>query len=198
MNGRRFPTTLALFACLGALTARAQTGLLVPTSKGHPDESVLALREMRVEAGISRGYARVNVVQVYENRTGDIQEGTWRFQLPPSGAVGDFAVWDGAVRIPGVILEKKRARAIYRDLTTQRIDPGLLQQGEEDDRPAGGGGPRPSGGAAFSVKVAPIPAWGTTRLELEYQPEVPWVDGTAEFRLPPAREPFRSSGLVAS
>ena len=195
MNGRRFPTTLALFACLGALTARAQTGLLVPTSKGHPDESVLALREMRVEAGISRGYARVNVVQVYENRTGDIQEGTWRFQLPPSGAVGDFAVWDGAVRIPGVILEKKRARAIYRDLTTQRIDPGLLQQGEEDDRPAGGGGPRPSGGAAFSVKVAPIPAWGTKRLELEYQHEVPWVDGTAEFRFP--LRPGDGEGMTA-
>ncbi len=182
MNGHR----LSIAALLGALAfpAPAQTGLLVPSSKGHPDESVLALREMKVEAGISRGYARVNVVQVFENRTGEIQEGTWRFQLPPSGAVGDFAVWDGAVRIPGVILEKKRARAIYRDLTTQKIDPGLLQQGEEDDRPAGGGGTRPSGGAAFSVKVAPIPAWGTKRLELEYQHEVPWVDGVGEFRFP--------------
>ncbi len=196
MNGHR----LSISALLGtlaalALPATAQTGLLVPTSKGHPDESVLALREMKVDAGISRGYARVNVVQVFENRTGEVQEGTWRFQLPPSGAVGDFAVWDGAVRIPGVILEKKRARAIYRDLTTQRIDPGLLQQGEEDDRPAGGGGPRPSGGAAFSVKVAPIPAWGTKRLELQYQHEVPWVDGTGEFRFP--LKPSDGEGMTA-
>lgn len=52
------------------------------------------------------------------------------------------------MRIPGVILEKSRARAIYRELTTQRIDPGLLQQGEEDE-----GGARPSGGAAFSAKA---------------------------------------------
>jgi Ca-activated chloride channel family protein len=195
MNGRRL-SILALLGSLAApIPAAAQTGLLVPTSTGHPDEAVLALREMKVEAGISRGYARVNVVQVFENRTGEIQEGTWRFQLPPSGAVGDFAVWDGAVRIPGVILEKKRARAIYRDLTTQRIDPGLLQQGEEDDRPAGGGGPRPSGGAAFSVKVAPIPAWGTKRLELQYQHEVPWVDGTAEFRFP--LKPGEGTGMTA-
>jgi len=79
---------------------------------------------MAVDVGLARGYARVNIRQVFENHTGTVQEGTWRFRLPASGAVGDFAVWDGDVRIPGVILEKRRARAIYRDLTTQRIDPG--------------------------------------------------------------------------
>ncbi len=101
---------------------------------------------MTIDVGIARGYARVNVRQVFENHTDGIQEGTYRFRLPPSAAVGDFAVWDGLVRIPGVILEKQRARAIYRELTTQRIDPGLLQQGEEDE------GARPSGGTLFSVQ----------------------------------------------
>lgn len=168
-----------------ALPATAQTGLLVPTSTGRPDPNVLSLREMTVDVGVARGYARVNVRQVFENHTGDVQEGTWRFRLSPSGAVGDFAVWDGLVRIPGVIVEKKRARAIYEDLTTRRIDPGLLQQGEEEDEPSPGkGAERPSGGAVFSVKVAPIPAWGTKRLELQYQEEVPWADGTGELRVP--------------
>ncbi len=164
----------------------SQTGLLVPTSTGHPDLRVLSLRSMEIDAGIVRGYARVNVRQVFENHTGAVQEGTWRFALPASGAVGDFAVWDGLTRIPGVILEKRRARAIYRDLTTQRIDPGLLQQGEEEDRDKGSSGraaDRSSGGAVFSVKVAPIPALGTKRLELEYQQEVPWLDGVGEFRI---------------
>jgi Ca-activated chloride channel family protein len=102
---------------------------------------------MAIELGIARGYARVNVRQVFENHTTAIQEGTYRFALPPSAAVGDFAVWDGLVRIPGVILEKQRARAIYRELTQQRIDPGLLQQGEEEDHEAGAGpaADRPSG-----------------------------------------------------
>ena len=150
----------ALLALLAALPAAAQTGLLVPTSTDRPDARVLTLREMAVDVGVARGYARVNVRQVFENHTGDVQEGTWRFRLSPSGAVGDFAVWDGLVRIPGVIVEKKRARAIYEELTTRRIDPGLLQQGEEEDASSGGPG-RPSGGAVFSVKVSPIPAWGT-------------------------------------
>ena len=124
---------LAALALLGAAAPlRGQAGLLVPTSTGRPDPQVLSLREMAIDVGIARGYARVNVRQVYENHTGDVQEGTYRFALPPSAAVGDFAVWDGLVRIPGVILEKQRARAIYQELTAQRIDPGLLQQGEEE------------------------------------------------------------------
>ena len=188
--------TVGLAAGLLRHAARAQAGLLVPTRAGRPDASILSLREMTVDVGIARGYARVNVRQVFENHTDLAQEGTYRFALPPSAAVGDFAVWDGLVRIPGVILEKQRARSIYRQLTTQRIDPGLLQQGDEEDRePGTGGGPaasRPSGGALFSVTVAPIPARGTKRLELQFQQEVPFGQGEGEFRLgvrPPDGEP---------
>jgi Ca-activated chloride channel family protein len=185
--------------CLLFAPARvhAQAGLLVPTSTGRPDASVLALREMAIDVGIARGYARVNVRQVFENKTGAVQEGTYRFRLPPSASIGDFAVWDALQRIPGVILEKQRARAIYRELTTQRIDPGLLQQGEEDAE--GGPSARPSGGAAFSVRVSPIPAWATKRVELQFQQEVPVVRGQGEFRLglaPPDGEPPMAASLT--
>jgi Ca-activated chloride channel homolog len=196
MKTRRL-CALAAAALAAATEARAQAGLLVPTSTGLPDPAVLSLREMAIDVGIARGYARVNVRQVYENHTGAIQEGTYRFALPPSGAVGDFAVWDGLVRIPGVILEKQRARAIYRELTMQRIDPGLLQQGEEDGGEGGEGAEgapsgRPSGGALFSVTVAPIPPHATKRLELQFQQEVPVIRRQGEFRLalaPPDGEP---------
>ena len=187
-------------ALLGGLllpaAARAQAGLLVPTSTGRPDASVLALRDMRVDVSIARGHARVNVRQVFENRTGAVQEGTYRFRLPPSASVSDFAVWDGLVRVPGVILEKQRARAIYRELTMQRIDPGLLQQGEEDDSAGGSSSSRPSGGAAFSARVSPIPGWATKRLELQFQQEAGVVSGSGEFRL--ALRPLDGDPLVAS
>ncbi len=179
-----------------ASVVQAQAGLLVPTSSGVPDEKILSLREMRIDVGMARGYARVNVRQVFENHTGRIQEGTYRFALPPSAAVGDFAVWDGLVRIPGVILEKQRARAIYNALTAQRIDPGLLQQGEEEDE--AGPDARPSASALFSVSVAPIPANGTKRLELQFQQEVPFTSRRGEFRLalgPPDGTPPRVGQL---
>lgn len=167
-------------ALVAALPLGAQAGLLVPTSTGRPDDRVLALRDMTIDVGLARGYARVNVRQVFENRTDQVQEGTYRFALAPSAAVGDFAIWDGLQRIPGVILEKKRARAIYQELAHEKIDPGLLQQGEED---SGDEASRPSGGSLFSVTVAPIPARATKRLELQFQQEVPFIGGVGEFRL---------------
>jgi Ca-activated chloride channel family protein len=197
-----FKAALAVCAALAvAPSALAQSGLLVPTSSGRPDPSVLSLREMAIDVGLARGYARVGVRQVFENHTSSIQEGTYRFRLPPSAAVGDFAVWDGLTRIPGVILEKRRARAIYRELTTQRIDPGLLQQGEEEDAEPGAARARsaaPSGGALFAVTIAPIPAFATKRLELQFQQEVPLSAGVGEFRLalrPPDGEPPTAATL---
>ncbi|HTL97820.1 MAG TPA: VIT and VWA domain-containing protein [Holophagaceae bacterium] len=181
---RRFPILASALICAAPLLAQA--GLLVPTSTGRPDASVLAIREMAIDIGIARGYARVNVRQVFENRTEAVQEGTYRFALPPSASVGDFAIWDGLQRIPGVILEKRRARAIYRELTKEKkVDPGLLQQGEEEDQQAGeeGGAGRPSGGSLFSVTVSPIPARATKRLELQFQEETPLIGGVGEFRL---------------
>jgi Ca-activated chloride channel family protein len=191
---RAFLLIVVIAALAAAADARAQAGLLVPTSSGRSDPKVLSLREMVIELGVARGYARVNVRQVFENHTDSVQEGTYRFALPPSATVGDFAVWDGLVRIPGVILEKQRARSIYTELTRQRIDPGLLQQGEEEAAEPGerASAARPSGGALFSVTVAPIPPRATKRLELQFQQEVPFVESRGEFRLilkPPDGEP---------
>ena len=134
------------------------------------------------------GYERVRR-QVYETH-GAVRRGP---ASPPTLGRRYFASGT-ASSASGVILEKQRARAIYRELTTQRIDPGLLQQGEEDEAAPGEGPPssRPSGGALFSVRVAPIPPWATKRLEMQFQQEVPLVRRRGEFRLalrPPDGEP---------
>jgi len=174
---------------------RGQAGMLVPSSTGRPDPNVLALREMKIDIAIERGYARANVVQVFENRTGSVQEGTYRFLLSPTASIGDFAIWDGLQRIPGVILEKKRAKAIYQEISRQMIDPGLLQQGEEED------GTSPSAHAPFTVSVAPIPAFGTKRLELQFQQDVPYINSKGEFRLvlrPPSGEPLTAARFAVN
>lgn len=186
------PWIVAAFALAAASsTVHAQSGTLIATSAGRADAAVLSLREMTIDASVARGYARVNVRQIFENHTDEIQEGTYRFALGTGAAVGDFAVWDGVTRIPGVILEKRRARAIYDALGSQRVDPGLLQQGEEEE---GGAGSSSSAGT-FSVKVAPIPARATKRLELQFQQEVPVVGLRGEFRM--ALPPLDGEPIVA-
>jgi Ca-activated chloride channel family protein len=102
-----------------------------------------------------------------------VLEGKYLFDLPPQSTISDFAVWDNDTRIPGVMLEKRRANAIYGEIKQRQVDPGLLQQDDEH-----------GGHSAFSAKVFPIPAYGTKRIELEYTEMLP-VDGlTSHFTFP--------------
>src|SRR5260370_666295 len=99
---------------LGALllapaVAHMQSGVVIPTSSGKPNPAVLALDEMAVHVVIDNQYAGVRVTQIYGNRTGSAQEGKYVFLIPTTASISDFAVWDGDIRIPGVILEKRRA-----------------------------------------------------------------------------------------
>src|ERR1041384_2311150 len=152
----RAGTLIALLLILST-AARAQSGVLIPSSTEKPDPAVLSLDEMSVNILIDNQYARVRVTHIFGNHTERVQEGRYVFLIPTTAAISDFAVWDGDVRIPGVILEKKRADEIYKDLALQNIDPGLLKQ-ERDD----------TSNTAFTVQITPIPAYGTKRLELEY------------------------------
>jgi Ca-activated chloride channel family protein len=153
--------------------ARAQSGVLIPSSKDKPDPSILSLDEMSVNVLIDNQYARVRVMQIFGNHTERIQEGRYVFLIPTTASISDFAVWDGDVRIPGVILEKRRAEEVYKDLALQSIDPGLLKQ-ERDD----------AASTAFTVQVAPIPAYGTKRLELEYTELLPVDNLESYFSFP--------------
>jgi len=125
--------TATLLLAFTALTASAATAVIIPRDKQAPDPSVLSLEEMSVDITIDNGDARIFITQIFLNHTNKIEEGTYNFALPSGSTVSDFAVWDGAVRIPAVILERKRAQEVYEQARLQAIDPGLLQMGERDN-----------------------------------------------------------------
>src|SRR5262249_12227739 len=141
----------------------AQSGALIPVSvKNEPDPSILSLQVMKVDVEIDNQHARVKVLQIFDSHTDQVLEGKYLFALPSQSSIADFAVWDGDLRLPGVILEKRRADQIYSEIKNQEIDPGLLQQDDEH-----------GGTSAFSAKVFPIPAYGSKRVELEYTETLP-------------------------
>jgi Ca-activated chloride channel homolog len=152
----------------------AQSGALIPVSvKNEPDASILSLQVMKVDVAIDNQHARVKVLQIFDSHTNQVLEGKYLFALPPQSSIADFAVWDGDLRLPGVILEKRRADQIYSEIKNQEIDPGLLQQ--DDER---------GGNSAFSAKVFPIPAYGSKRIELEYTEMLPVENLTSHFSFP--------------
>jgi len=121
-----------------------------PDPGGHANLTIL---QQDVEITIVDEHATTRVTQVLRNHSGRTLEGTYLFPLPQGGAVSDFATWDDGVRIPGVILEREEARRIYNSIVRRRVDPGLVEEQEDN---------------LFSVQVFPIPPHGTKRLEMEF------------------------------
>src|SRR6266853_571776 len=155
----------------------ADGGVLIPRDKAQPDPNVLSLEEMEITIRIDNGDARIFVLQIFANHTGHIEEGNYVFALPSRATVSDFAVWDGPVRIPAVVLERKRAEEIYNQLKQQTIDPGLLQMGER-------GAAEASRSAIFSARIVPIVPFGTKRLEFEYHESIPVENLKSYFAIP--------------
>lgn len=155
----------------------ADGGVLIPRDKAQPDPSVLSLEQMEITIRIDNGDARVFVRQIFANHTSHVEEGNYVFALPSRATVSDFAVWDGPVRIPAVVLERKRAEEIYNQLKQQTIDPGLLQMGER-------GAAEAARSAIFTARIVPITPFGTKRLEFEYHESIPVENLKSYFAVP--------------
>jgi Ca-activated chloride channel homolog len=162
---KRLFKQLIVFFALASITW-GDAGVLIPRDKAQPDPAILSLEEMEITIRIDNSDARIFVKQIFANHTSGIQEGNYIFALNSHAVVSDFATWDGPVRIPAVILERKRAEEIYNELRQQSIDPGLLQMGERTASEA-------RHTSTFSARIVPIPAYGTKRLEFEYHESIP-------------------------
>ena len=168
---------LLLAAGLGASLAFADAGILIPSTGPQPDPDVLSIEEMSIDIRIDNGVAKVAIRQIFASHVSRVLEGNWIFALPERATVSDFAVWDGVTRIPGIILERRRAEEIYQSLRVQMIDPGLLQQGQ-----AGADEARRT--AVFSARVTPIPGYGFKRIEIEYHERIPVENLQSHFAIP--------------
>ena len=151
----------------------AQSGVLIPSTGSKPDPNTLSLNVMNVDVLIDNQHARVKVLQIFDNHTSLVLEGKYLFALPPAASIFDFAVWDGDTRIPGVMMEKRRANKVYSEIKQKQVDPGLLQQDDEHE-----------GSSSFSAKVVPIPPYGTKRIEMEYTEMLPVDSLVSHFTFP--------------
>ena len=175
----------ALLSLVCAVSLFGDAGVLLPTDAKQPDPAVLSLEEMTIDVLVDNSDARVSVRQVYANHTGKILEGNYTFALPGRALISDFAIWDDLTRIPGVILERKRAEEIYNDIRIQALDPGLLQMGEQSSDEA-------ARGSAFVARVAPIPAWGNKRVEIEYHERLSVEQLKGYFAIPLRPDVYRA------
>ncbi|MBM4016872.1 MAG: VWA domain-containing protein [Planctomycetes bacterium] len=141
-------------------------GLLVPKDEGLPP---LAVKYLRVDASIDNQAATTRVVQEFQNSTGRDLECTYVFPLPKGAAIRDFAMYIGGKRMKGELLEKDKARSVYEDIVRRAKDPGLLEYVD---------------GQILRLRIFPVPAGGTQKVELEYAELLPVDGGLGEYVFP--------------
>ncbi|HUS45177.1 MAG TPA: VIT domain-containing protein, partial [Phycisphaerae bacterium] len=163
-RGVKLAAGLVLVAAIGSQAQGA--GLLLPKDESLPP---LAVKYLRVDAAIDNQVATTRVVQEFQNSTDADLECTYIFPLPKGAAVRDFAMYIGGKRVKGELLEKEKARKVYEEIVRRMKDPGLLEYMD---------------GTLLRLRIYPVPARGTQKVELEYTEVVPVDDGLAEYVFP--------------
>ncbi len=170
---------IALF-CILILTvawAWAQTAQLIPAAPFYDRQvkkGALEMDGMDIDIRFSGHFARVKITQVYYNNSPEIFEGQYKIFIRSNGLFDDFAIWENGERIPGVILEKKRARSLYEEIKYLQIDPGLAARPEGEEAHQTG---------MISIKVAPIQPYAYKRIEFSYVDLPPLLDFSQHFTL---------------
>jgi Ca-activated chloride channel family protein len=167
MTITRLVSVVTLLAAIAAPASYAHgAGLLVPTDESLPP---LAVKYLRVDATIDNQVATTRVVQEFQNSTNSNLECTYIFPLPKSAAIRDFAMYVGGKRMKGELLEKERARQVYEEIVRRAKDPGLLEYVDSN---------------LLRLRIFPVPAKGTQKVEIEYSQLLSVDEGLAEYVFP--------------
>ncbi|MFZ5951046.1 MAG: VIT domain-containing protein [Candidatus Rifleibacteriota bacterium] len=116
------PALLIVSSCLFAngdmsLTTRWSTGLPV------------RLDQRTVTLNAQNGLAFMEVEDIFQNLSGAVCEGIYRFRLPEGGFAAGFSInTDEKEWKKGEIREITQAREIYKTITSRLVDPGILEQ----------------------------------------------------------------------
>jgi Ca-activated chloride channel homolog len=141
-------------------------GMLVPKDTDLPP---LAVKYLRVDATIDNQAATTRVTQEFLNSTDRQLECTYIFPLPKGAAIREFAMYIGGVRQVGELVEKEKARQVFEEIVRRAKDPGLLEYIDA---------------TLLRMRVFPVPAKGTQKIEIEYTEVLPAEGGLCEYVFP--------------
>ncbi|PRQ04334.1 Vault protein inter-alpha-trypsin [Enhygromyxa salina] len=147
-------------------------GSLVARRAGSKVErQSLRLTEQKVEVTISGRIARTEIEQAFHNDSGQTLEGIYQFPLPSDASISDLQLLVGDEWMRGEMLEKRRARQIFRQIVDATVprDPALLQWEQ---------------GSVFKLNIFPIPGKGERRIKIAYTQVLPAVGDALRYRYP--------------
>lgn len=144
---KRITTTLlAIFVAASSHAA----GLLKPANS--TDKS-LSIKSHHVNVTINNGFARTEVDQVFVNSADQDVEAVYTFPVPKQASLSELSLWVNGQELLGEVVEKERARQVYRDQQAKGKDTALAEKNDFK---------------TFDVRVGRVRAGSETRVRLVY------------------------------
>lgn len=165
---------IRLLAALLLVTVVTNGALAVTTSEARLIETIggekpIRLQSLHITGAISGGMAETTVRMVFFNPNQRALEGKLQFPLLAGQQITAFSLdIDGKLR-PAVPVEKAKGRQIFEEVERRQIDPALLESTQ---------------GNNFNLRVYPIPAMGTRKVELKYAEGLTRDGKRWSYRLP--------------
>lgn len=177
---RLLPAAVLSFVLVASVSAQIVVDLRphdapMPMPRPHGRLRDLTIDRHVVTVKIEEGIANTSVKQTFRNPNGIAVEGTYVFPLAEDAAIGAFAMLMGGKMVSGEVLEKQKAAQIYRDIVARSLDPALLEY---------------VGRRLFQARIFPIPANGTTDIEMTFSETLSRSASLLEYRYP-----FRTEGV---
>ena len=139
-----------------AHTSQRGFGSLRARVPGRGKSHALRLASHKVRVIVRDNVARTEIEQSWYNSSGQTLEGTFSFPLPADATISRLALYVGKRLEEGEIVERRRARQIFRQIVEDTIrprDPALLEW---------------MGGRQFRMKIFPLPPRSARRVILAY------------------------------
>lgn len=140
----------------------------------------LRIKTLSADVTIRDQMAVTHVDQEFFNDNLARLEGFYVFQLPDGANVNEMALWISGVRVPYIIKRREEAVIIYRDIVRRIADPAILEQ---------------LGKNTFKLRIFPIDARSSRRIEIQYLQPLPYTAGTIQYVFPLDMSDYTSSPI---
>ena len=166
MNIKSWTSVFCLVALMFSGGAAQGRALL---KAGNGAALPLRLKAQKIEATIEGRLAATTSLMTFENETSQRIEADFIYAAPPGALVTGFAYWFGEEKVVARIVEKERAREIYKYITSRMRDPALVEM---------------IGRNTFHAKIFPVMPNADLRVEVRYLEVLPATAGGTLYTLP--------------
>ncbi|KAA8994828.1 DUF2135 domain-containing protein [Stenotrophomonas cyclobalanopsidis] len=144
---------------------QASTPLLIAPAAEQP----IQLREVRIEGEVQAGIAQTRITLEFHNPNNRVLEGELQFPLGDGQQISGFALDINGELREAVPVPKDRGRQVFEEIARHGVDPGLLEQ---------------TAGNQFRLRVYPLPAGGSRRVQLVVREPLAYADNGWQWSLP--------------